>query len=102
MTIKLTIQQAEALRNLFESVIIPDKPREMEDKLVYVIMIGIYKKLRAKLEARLKGAGYSLTLNDVEAMAYYVYFKDRALGNNYIYETTFMFTHIAQIDKAYA
>ncbi|MFD2874071.1 hypothetical protein ACFS5N_16430 [Mucilaginibacter ximonensis] len=102
MTIKLNIQQANALRLVFEDLVIPEKPIHMDDKLLQLIMIKIYKKLRTRLEARLKGQGYSLALTDEEAIAYYLYFRDRGLGYSRLYEAAFINNHIGEIDKVYA
>lgn len=102
MTLKLTIQQAEALRKLFEDLVIHDLPVDVNEKLLQIILIKIYKKLRNRHEARLKGTGYSISLTDEEAIAYYLYFKDRHLVAEYLYEASFIHQHIGQIDQVYA
>lgn len=102
MTLKLTIQQAEALYNVFVSVIIPEPCTEVSDKLVMTLMKQIFNKLRAKLEGKLKGDGYSISLTDTEAMAYYVYFNERQLGNHWLYEQTFIDTQVNNLNKLYA
>lgn len=49
MTLKLTIQQAEALRKLFEDLVIHDLPVDVNEKLLQIILIKIYKSLGTAL-----------------------------------------------------
>lgn len=101
MTLKLNHSQAEALRTLFNDVVLTDLPVSMEDKLLSKLMVKIYRKLRNKLEGR-PGMGYSITLTDEEAIAYYLYFCNRSLPTGYLYEHNTIQSHIHQIDKSYA
>lgn len=102
MPLKLTIQQAEALYNVFISVVIPEPVTDVAESLVKDLMMQVFRKLRAKLEGKVKGDGYSLSLTDVEAKAYYVYFNQRHLGESWRYEETFINTHINELNKLYA
>lgn len=102
MNLKLTYQQATALKQLYDVVIIPEKPMDVAERLVKELMIKVYKKLREKLEGKMKGQGYTLGLTDTEAMAYYVYFQNRWLGEEWMYETNFITSQLAELDKQYA
>lgn len=102
MTIKLTKEQLAALHKFFVEHVICEKPDSMEDKLVQIHLVKIYLKLRDRIEARFTNKGYSIKLKDEEAVAYYLYFFGRHLGNCYSYEQNFIQAHINQIDKAYA
>ncbi|MEO7212628.1 hypothetical protein [Mucilaginibacter sp.] len=101
MTIKLTYDQAKALEHLFINVINPEEPADVAEKLVKHLMTAIFKKLRNKLESKVKD-GYSLALTDTEAMAYYIYFQQRHLGLGWLYEQNFIDRHILELDKQYA
>ncbi len=103
MRLKMNYHQADCLCRLFQLCIIPVKPADIAESLVYDIMVQIFKKLRNKVEAIKPGKdGYSVTLTQVEAKAYYVYFHTRELGVNYRYEANFIQQHINQIDQIYA
>lgn len=102
MTIKLTKDQLQALYMLFSEVVISEKPTHISEKIIQVHLVKIYKKLRERVEAKFTNKGYSISLKDEEAMAYYIYFYNRSLGNTYLYEQNFIQTHINEIDKAYA
>src|SRR5437879_3054435 len=101
MTLKFTQPQANSLFDLFTYEVLPEKPIDFEDKLLQMLMIKIYKKLRAKLEGKLKGQGYSIALTDEESIAFYVYFQNRDYGQNYLYEQTLIRKQILEIDKTY-
>lgn len=101
MTIKLTYQQAVDLKLLYDAVILPEKPSDIAESLVKDIMKKVYNKLREKLEAKIKD-GYSLQLTDIEAKAYYLYFQNRWLGDEWLYAAHFITTHLAQLDQHYA
>jgi len=101
MTIKLTQQQAEALSHLFDKVIIPEPAANIAESLVKDIIIQVYKKLWNKLHGKKKD-GYSLSLTEVEAKAFYVYFQSRNLGADWPYEQLIIESKLAEIDKVYA
>jgi len=101
MTLKLTYQQACALEQVFTQIIIPEKPADVAESLVKDIMIQAYKKLRNKLESKIKD-GYSLSLSDVEGKAYYLYFQKRHLGSSWHYEQIMIENHLTELDKTYA
>ncbi len=98
----LTYKQADALYGVFKACIIPAKPEDIAESLVYDIMVQIFKKLRNKVEQVNPRAGYGLPLTPIEAKAYYVYFNQRTLGDVYKYEANFIQSHIHLIDKTYA
>ncbi|QTE35998.1 hypothetical protein J3L18_23075 [Mucilaginibacter gossypii] len=102
MTLKLTYDNAKALMHLFEKFINPEQPADIAESLVKDIMFQVFKKLRNKVESRFKGDGYSLSLTDIEAKAYYVYFNNRNLGNDWIYEQNMITTHLLVLDQTYA
>jgi hypothetical protein len=102
MNLKLTFEQLSALHRLFVDEVIHEKPKEIEEKLIQLHMLNIYKKLRNKIEARFAGKGYGISLTEAEALAYYAYFHNRNFLTAYQYEQNFIKTHIAVIDKAYA
>lgn len=101
MTLKLTYQQAEALKRLFDTVINPELSCDVAERLVKTLMFQVYKKLRNKLESKIKD-GYSLALTDTEAMAFYVYFQQRDLGTGWTYEQTMIDAHLIELNKQYA
>lgn len=100
MQLKLTQKQAEALNTLFIDKVLKEQPANLFDKLVLLLMLRIYKKLRNKLEGR-PGNGYSITITDEEAHAYWVYFTQADLCP-YPYEANFISAHINQLDRTYA
>jgi len=102
MLLKLTIQQAEALYNLFVIEVLPTPAADIAESLVKDLITQVFKKLRAKLESKLKGRGYSISLTDVEAKAYFVYFNSRHFGNQWLYEQTFINDQINHLNKLYA
>jgi hypothetical protein len=81
--------------------IIPAKPVDIAERLIYDLMVKVFKKLRNKIES-LNPNGYTITLSPEEAKAYYIYFHTRDLGLAYIYESNVIQGHINLIDKIYA
>jgi hypothetical protein len=100
MKLTFTQPQANALFDLFQDQILPDNPFDLDEKLLQILMIKVFKKLRAKLEGK-PGQGYSVSLSDEETIAFYLYFNGRDYGQNYIYEQSFIRKQIQQIDKQY-
>jgi hypothetical protein len=101
MRLKLTMQQCAALHDMFRDRVINEKPEDIAESLILDHMHDIFKKLRAKVEAK-KPDGYSITMSDKEAKAYWVYFNQRAMRPNYGYEANMIQQHINLIDKTYA
>jgi hypothetical protein len=101
MIIKMTYSQASALKEVYDSVIIPEQPFDVAESLLKDIMLQVYRKLRAKLEAKKKD-GYSLALTDIEGKAYYLYFQNRSLGTGWTYEENMINEQINLLDKTYA
>ncbi|MFC0514517.1 hypothetical protein ACFFGT_09905 [Mucilaginibacter angelicae] len=102
MTLKLTIRQAEALHNLFREIVNQDPAPDITESLVKDLLKQVFRKLEAKLAARLKGDGYSISLTDMEAKAYYLYFNQRYLGEGWRYEQTFINDQLHLLNKLYA
>lgn len=102
MTFKLSQDQATALKYLFDKVIIPEKPEDIAESLVKDLMVQVFKKLRDKLECTTKKNGYSLTLNDTQAKAFYVYFQNRSLPHGWKYEEVMIRAQLAELDRMYA
>jgi len=102
MKLKLTQTQLVALHRFFMDHVISEKPGTIIDRLILLHMLKIYKKLRTKAEEPFTGKGFSINLSQEEALAYYEYFFNRSLGEQYRYEHNFIQSHIAQIDRAYA
>jgi hypothetical protein len=74
----------------------------MAESLVKDLMKKVYRKLHNRLLQRIKGDGYSISLTDEEAKAYYIYFLNRSLGPQWQYETIMINAHINQINQLYA
>lgn len=86
MTLKLTSRdQADALFNVFEMFVLPEKPVNPEERLVILMLLKVYKKIRAKLEATFPH-GYCITLTPEEAVAYVAFFRGHHLEPTMIYE----------------
>lgn len=102
MTIKLTYEQANALYVLFKAVVVNDEPQDIAESLVKDLMMQVLKKLTLKMDFQKKKDGYSLSLTDVEAKAYYVYFNQRHLGDGWIYENNLIQQHVNDLDRIYA
>ncbi|QEM13450.1 hypothetical protein [Mucilaginibacter rubeus] len=98
MTLNLTQQQAEALFEVFQNFILPAKPVRAKDKLIIMMLLKVFRKLRAKLEARLP-RGYSITLAPEEAMAYFAYFDGYTFPPTMIYEKNFISAQINEINR---
>jgi hypothetical protein len=102
MTLKLTIQQAEQLYKVFVKLIIPAQPTNIAESLLKDLMIQVFKKLRSKLEGKCNGMEYKLTLADVEAKAYCIYFTNHPLSSEWHYEGNFIDYQIQLLKKQYA
>lgn len=97
MTLKLTYQQAEALFNLFNEMVLLSDAASLDQKLVMLHMGSIYKKLRNKWEGAAKGT-YRLTVTEPEATAYRIYWRDNDLSHS-PYEWNMIISHCGQIDR---
>jgi len=102
MRIILTQKQLTALHEYFAEHVVNDRPENIAEALVKSLVMRVFQKMNKKVYARLQGMGYSLHLTDEEAMAYYVYFQNRFIGEGYQYQQLLIQTHINQIDQAYA
>ena len=96
MTLKLTPQNAEALFNLFNELVLPTDLPGLEEKLVMLHMVSIYKKLRAKWEGE-KRKTYNLKINTPEAVAYRIYWRDVDI-THCNYEWSMVVNHCMLID----
>ena len=96
MTLKLSNQQAGALFDLFNDMVLLSYVYSFEDKLVLRHMISIYKKLRSKCEGEPRKS-YSITITDCEALAYRIYWRDHDISHCQ-FEWAFIVTHCMRID----
>jgi hypothetical protein len=97
MTLKLTYQQAEALFNLFNEMVLLSAAVSLDEKLVMLHMGSIYKKLRNKWEGIAKGS-YRLTVTEAEAIAYRIYWRNNDI-TRFPYEWNMILSHCIQIDR---
>ncbi|MBC7399820.1 MAG: hypothetical protein H7289_07720 [Mucilaginibacter sp.] len=81
-----------------------NKPKDLAEKLVRNIVFKVYQRLRAQSEVvTLKPKGYSLSLNENEALALYVYLQNVGIANDlYKYEALQLTRVFNEIDKQYA
>ena len=97
MTLKLTPQNAAALFNMFNNIILPGKPVGLIEQLLHVHMITIYKKFRNQWEGPLKKT-YKLKVTEAEALAYWIYWRETDMSQ-LVYELSFITNHVLQIDR---
>lgn len=97
MKLDMSAQQAQALYQLFNDVILKEKPQDMEDKLIMVHMIALYKKVRNRIED-LHKSRYSINATIPEALAYCCFFMIFPL-DDYPYEQNFIRMHMHAIDR---
>jgi hypothetical protein len=97
MTLKLSYHHAEALFNLFNEAVLIDQPRALDERLVMVHMISIYKKLRTKWEGETRKS-YNLKVTMPEAIAYRIYWRDTDLSQC-TYEWSLIINHCSDIDR---
>ncbi|MDO3641949.1 hypothetical protein [Mucilaginibacter sp. L3T2-6] len=96
MTIKLTPQEAAALYKLFNKVVLINRPQSFDERLITALMIAIYKKFRNKWEGEPRKK-YGVKLNDAEALAYRIYWRDNGLFDM-PYEWNMVLKHCTQIE----
>jgi hypothetical protein len=101
MILELNHHQAEVLQHLFEKVVNPALPADVNESLQKDLLRNVYRKLCTRLEAR-RQYGYNLTLSDLEGKAFYLYFTDRLLGPGWLYEQHLVDNLLVQLDIAYA
>lgn len=100
MVLKLSPQNAEAIFNLFTTAVITRQPEKLDDQLVMLHMVAIYKKLRNKYEGMPRKA-YNISVTMPEAIAYRIYWRMFAWTAS-IYEASILINHCLQIDKEIA
>lgn len=96
MTLKLSYQTAEALFNLFNEMVLISDENGIDERLVLLHMVSIYKKLRSKWEGEPRKT-YSITITAPEALAYRIYWRDNDISLCR-YEWSFIVSHCMQID----
>lgn len=108
MVLKLSPQNAEAIFNLFTTAVITRQSATLDEQLVMLHMIAIYKKLRAKYEG-LPRKAYNISVTVPEAIAYRIYWRDGfpygALEADRVmlaYEYSVIIDHCTHIDKELA
>lgn len=97
MTLKLNPPAARALFDLFNEGVLIDHPRSLDERLVMMHMVSIYKKLRSKLEGEGRKI-YNLNITMPEAIAYRIYWRDNDLSR-FPYECNILTMHCMQIDR---
>ncbi|QTE37200.1 hypothetical protein J3L18_29535 [Mucilaginibacter gossypii] len=95
MVLKHTHQQVAALMNMFHNFVLTSPVKSLNEKLLQIHMIGIYRKLRSQFEGKQRKS-YSLHLNEAEAIAYQLYWIMVQLPESY--EFNFIRAHMAQIE----
>lgn len=95
MTLKLTVEQANRLYNLFADNVLHDVAKSEAQYLIMLHMKAIFKKLRTKLEGK-TGKHANLNLTEFEAVAYRLYF-DRKDLSGYGYEQNFIRQQLSDI-----
>lgn len=100
--LKLNTQQAEALFQLYNDIILHETPLFVIDKLVHLHMRNIYNKLRHKMESRFYINSWHLSLEPYEAMAWHEYWQNRSLPPEYVYEASFINQQVNELNKLYA
>jgi hypothetical protein len=102
LTLKLATRiQAESLYYYFENFVIPVEPEDVAEGLIKDLMVKIFKKLRNKVEKEYDCRGFGIQITPDEAKAYFLYWQNRAIHQNYTLEKCLIEAHIAQIDRIY-
>lgn len=88
MLIKLERPQLEGIELLLGIMINENPPANVAERLVFDHVFSFYAKVRAKVETLIpKRAGWSVTLTDFEAMAFYVFYQNVFVDDaRYVYE----------------
>lgn len=95
MRIKLKAEAAKELYNMLDAVLPNAVPVTPDDRLIILIMRKVYQKLWNKLiEPKKK---YSLNLNDTDALAYYIFFRDTKRPG--LYEAAIIASHMLLIQE---
>lgn len=99
MTIKLTPELAKALVSVFQDMVLVTYPETIDEQLLVLHMIAIYKKLRAKWEGD-PVKQYKIKLTKEEAFAYRIYWRDNDITATHgQYEVNMLMSHCIQIDQ---
>lgn len=105
MKIKLTRAQLEGLYLLITTGLENTAPEGVAAKLMYVLVDKLNERIRTKLRKLDNGStcGYSLSLNEVEAMAFYCWYRnvcEELVGLQY--ERLVAQQCVNEIDREYA
>lgn len=94
----------EAIVLLLGMLVNENKATNIAEKLVYNIVFKVYQKFRAQSELlKWKQKGFSLSLNENEAFALYVFLQNVSLPiAEYQYEALQLTRVLNEIDKQYA
>lgn len=77
MRIKLQRSQLEGIELLLGVLITDNPPTNVAERLVFDHVFALYGKIRAKVESLMPPrSGWSLSLTDFEAMAFYVFYQN--------------------------
>ncbi|WP_442795341.1 hypothetical protein [Pelobium manganitolerans] len=95
--LKLTAQQAEALRDLLKEDM-QVKTGNLAQKLLRVLMRKVYKRLRNHCEDKPDKA-FGMMLSEEVEIAFYSYFKMYGFAPTEVYERGFIEAKMVEIDK---
>lgn len=99
MKFKLTYLQFFALFNILSNVVDTHKPEDMEDKLLNVIIAGLYKKFfKMTIEKKLR---YLISFSPQEAIAFSILLTDHPFHVS-SYEGNLLNQCIARINLLYS
>lgn len=99
MKLKLTYTQFTSLYEIFKKIVVNDVSfLSMEDKLIHLLMIRIYKKMYKQAIER--KPLYKINLDPEEAMSFHIYFQDHTFAMTSL-EGILLTTTIAKIDQQY-
>ena len=108
MRIRNSQDQQLGIVLLLGVLVTSQKPNSIAEKLVYNIVFKVYQKYRTQaennnLKLRKSANGFSLCLNDTEAMALYAYLQHVTIPTaQYQYEAIQMLRVCNEIEKQYA
>lgn len=101
MNLKLTHSQFFALYDLLQKMVIAAKPSGITAKLLHSILISVYKKFYTKAFDKNKKQ-YSVSLNDEEACAWWLFFDACPLPDNMKFEINLVGTISNSIHQKFA
>lgn len=103
MTVKTSRDQLEGIVLLLSILIEENKPRTVLERMVTILVMNLFQKLRKKTEAVIyPKSGYSVNMTDLEAMALHTFYKSIYVDQEaYTYEAINLERVVKQIDQEY-